>query len=102
MIVSAWCRACQHTVLLDLQALVAGGHGDVPLIHLPLRCRSRDNYVDIANAGRIRACHQLSQTMLATSRTAARKFRAVFSYRVAMARNCLILAKKFSIRWRAA
>ena len=27
----------------------------------------------------IRACHQLSQTMLATSWTAARKFRAVFS-----------------------
>jgi len=51
--VSAWCRACQHTVRLDLPALIAGGHGDVPLIHLPLRCRSRDNYVDIANAGRI-------------------------------------------------
>ena len=49
-----------------------------------------------------RACHQLSQTMLATSWTAARKFRAVFSYRVAIARNCLILAKKFSIKWRAA
>jgi hypothetical protein len=28
---------------------------------------------------RIRACHQLSQTTLATSWTAARKFRAVFS-----------------------
>jgi hypothetical protein len=35
---AAWCRACQHTVRLDLPALVAGGHGDVPLIHLPLRC----------------------------------------------------------------
>jgi hypothetical protein len=52
-------------------------------------------------AWRARACHQLSQTTQATSRTAARKFRAVFSYRVAIARNCLILAKKFSIRWRA-
>ena len=40
--------------------------------------------------------------MLATRWTAARKFRAVFSYRVAIARNCLILAKKFSIKWRAA
>src|SRR3954447_1379981 len=30
----------------------------------------------------------------------ARKFRAVLSYRVAMARNCLSLAKKFSMRWR--
>ena len=49
----------------------------------------------------LRACHQLSQTMLATSRTAARKLRAVFSYRVAIAGNCLILAMKFSIRWRA-
>jgi hypothetical protein len=38
-VVSAWCRACQRTVLLDLPALVAGGHGDVPLIQLPLRCR---------------------------------------------------------------
>jgi hypothetical protein len=37
--VSAWCDACQHTVRLDLPALVAGGHGSVPLIHLPLRCR---------------------------------------------------------------
>jgi hypothetical protein len=50
----------------------------------------------------IRACRQLSHTMLATSWTAAKKFRAVFSYRVAIARNCLILAKKFSIKWRAA
>ena len=37
--VSAWCRACRHTVQLDQEALAAGGHGDVPLIHLPLRCR---------------------------------------------------------------
>jgi hypothetical protein len=37
--VSTWCRACQHTVRLDLEALVAVGHGDVPFIHLPLRCR---------------------------------------------------------------
>jgi hypothetical protein len=37
--VSAWCRACQHTVGLDVGALVTGGHGDVALIHLPLRCR---------------------------------------------------------------
>ena len=39
MRLSAWCRACPHTVRLDLRALVAGGHGDVPLIHLPMRCR---------------------------------------------------------------
>jgi hypothetical protein len=36
---SAWCRACRFTVLLDFARLVADGHGDVPLIHLPLRCR---------------------------------------------------------------
>ena len=36
---SAWCRACQHTRRLDLGALTAGGHGNVPLVHLPLRCR---------------------------------------------------------------
>ena len=46
----------------------------------------------------IRACSQLSQMTVATSWIAARKLRAVFSYRVAIARNCLILAKKFSIR----
>ena len=45
-----------------------------------------------------RACSQLSQMTVATSWIAARKLRAVFSYRVAIARNCLILAKKFSIR----
>jgi hypothetical protein len=50
---------------------------------------------------RARACRKLSQTTLATSWTAARKLRAVFSWRVAIARNCLILAKKFSIRWRS-
>jgi len=37
--VDAWCRKCQHTVRLDLAALIANGHGDEPLIHLPLRCR---------------------------------------------------------------
>ena len=61
-----------------------------------------DHFPEIKDAMVARACHQLSQTTLATSWTPARKFRAVFSYRVAMARNCLILAKKFSIRWRVA
>jgi len=36
--VSAWCRACRHTRRLNLRALIVGGRGDVPLIHLPLRC----------------------------------------------------------------
>lgn len=37
--VNAWCRKCQHTVRLDLAALIANGHGDVLLVNLPLRCR---------------------------------------------------------------
>ena len=48
-----------------------------------------------------RACPQLSQMTAAARWTAPRKFLAVLSYRVAMALNCLSLAKKFSIRCRA-
>jgi hypothetical protein len=38
--VHAVCRdpTCDHMQELDLTAIVAVGHGDVPLIHLPLRC----------------------------------------------------------------
>jgi hypothetical protein len=36
--VDAVCTACDHWAVLDLPALVAAGHGDVPLVHLPLRC----------------------------------------------------------------
>jgi hypothetical protein len=50
------------------------------------------------SVNQIRACRQLSQQTAATSWKAARKFLAVLSYRVAMARNCLIQQKKFSIR----
>ena len=49
-----------------------------------------------------RACRQLSQMRAAARWTAARKLWAVLSYRVAIAGNCKSLAKKFSIRWRAA
>ena len=59
-VVSAWCRACQHTVRLDLRALVAGGHGDVPLIHLPMRCRCGSDQFGIivgeVSAGKSAAC----------------------------------------------
>jgi len=48
-----------------------------------------------------RACPQLSQMAAAARWTAPRKLRAVLSYRVAMALNCLSLAKKVSIRWRS-
>jgi DNA-directed RNA polymerase subunit N (RpoN/RPB10) len=36
--VSAHCRQCRRMIVLDLRALIASGHGDVPLIELPLRC----------------------------------------------------------------
>jgi len=45
-----------------------------------------------------RVCHQLSQTTAAARCIAAKKFRAVLSYLVAMARYCFRRAKKFSIR----
>jgi hypothetical protein len=36
--VDAGCAACDHIVELDLAGLITTGHGDVPLIRLPLRC----------------------------------------------------------------
>jgi uncharacterized protein (UPF0212 family) len=36
--VDAVCPHCDRWTKLDLAALVAAGQGDVPLIHLPLRC----------------------------------------------------------------
>ena len=37
--VLVWCKACGHQAEADLEKLVAEGRGDVPLIHLPFRCR---------------------------------------------------------------
>jgi hypothetical protein len=37
--VIATCKHCDHNVKLDLAALIEAGHGDTPLIHLPLRCK---------------------------------------------------------------
>jgi hypothetical protein len=37
--VLVWCKRCQHHSEADLQKLVDEGRGDVPLIHLPFRCR---------------------------------------------------------------
>jgi hypothetical protein len=34
----ATCRHCDHQADLDLAALIESGHGDTPLIALPLRC----------------------------------------------------------------
>jgi hypothetical protein len=36
--VLVWCKACRHRCEADLAALVAGGHGDVPLRALRFRC----------------------------------------------------------------
>ena len=38
-LVLVWCKLCQHRTEADLQKLIAEGSGDVPLIHLPFRCR---------------------------------------------------------------
>ena len=48
-----------------------------------------------------RACRQLSRDSAPTICMAARRFLAVLSWRVAMARNRFAQQKKFSIRWRA-
>jgi hypothetical protein len=32
------CAPCNRPARLDLEAVIAAGHGDTPLIKLPLRC----------------------------------------------------------------
>lgn len=34
----AFCKSCGHAAEVDLKRLIAAGKGDVPLIHLKLRC----------------------------------------------------------------
>lgn len=41
-LVHAACRHCGRVVPLDLAAIITGGHGDTPLIDLPLRCTGCD------------------------------------------------------------
>jgi hypothetical protein len=48
-----------------------------------------------------RVCPQLSKIRAETNSTAARKFLASLSYRVAMARKCLILLKNRSTKFRS-
>jgi hypothetical protein len=36
--VHVWCKACRHSADADLDALVASGRGDVPLVRLRYRC----------------------------------------------------------------
>jgi hypothetical protein len=33
-----WCKACQHQAPADLEAIDAGGRGNVPLLHLKFCC----------------------------------------------------------------
>ena len=62
----------------------------------------KNGEVDRANLSeRIRACGHLSQASAQTKCNPARKFRAVFSYRVAIARKCLIMQKNRSTRLRS-
>jgi hypothetical protein len=35
-----WCRACYHQAPANLQAIIDGGRGDVPLKDLKFRCTS--------------------------------------------------------------
>jgi hypothetical protein len=45
--VLVFCRSCFRSQHADLEALVAGGRGDVPLIHLRFRCANcRSRLVD--------------------------------------------------------
>jgi hypothetical protein len=39
--VTALCRHCSNRAPLDLAALIRAGHGDTPLLELPLRCSRR-------------------------------------------------------------
>jgi hypothetical protein len=36
--VNAYCKHCTHAAPLDFSALILAGHGDTPLLELPLRC----------------------------------------------------------------
>jgi hypothetical protein len=41
--VEVHCRYCRRHRLLDLQAIVDSGRGDVPMVRLPFRCTSCDS-----------------------------------------------------------
>jgi hypothetical protein len=51
--VLVWCKACRHRRDADLEALVAGGHGDTPLRVLRFRCTAcRSRLTDFLVTGR--------------------------------------------------
>jgi hypothetical protein len=51
--VNAYCRHCSNKAPLDLEALIQAGHGDTPLLELPLRCSE---------------CRRLGHTVLVSGR----------------------------------
>ena len=38
VIVLVWCKSCRHQGVADLEALIAAGRGDIPLVSLRWRC----------------------------------------------------------------
>ena len=38
VVVLVWCKSCHHQDVADLEALIAAGRGDTPLINLRWRC----------------------------------------------------------------
>ena len=38
VVVLVWCKSCRHQDVADLEALIAAGRGDAPLINLRWRC----------------------------------------------------------------
>ena len=55
--VTAYCKHCTHGAQLDLPALIEAGHGDTPLLELPLRCEQcREVGHTVVVSGRSWAC----------------------------------------------
>jgi hypothetical protein len=51
--VTAMCKHCSNRATLDLETLIRAGHGDKPLLELPLRCsRCREFGHQVVVSGR--------------------------------------------------
>jgi hypothetical protein len=70
-------------------------------VSIPPRPRQVAKLPGLRQNSSARACPELRTMIAETSWTAARKLRASLSWRVAMARKCLILLKKRSMRLRS-
>jgi len=65
--VSAICTGCGRIADLDLAALVAAGHGDVPLIRLPLRCAAcghRGHHISVSGRAYSFGCRPARRPIL--------------------------------------